>query len=116
MSNLTLSPPRRERARPVAEQRRAPRHTYTCRQLVAPYDGMRLPQQEDFSWAMFRDVSHTGVSFLSKTKPASKLLVVAVGPAPFSFLIVEVVRTKRRNDLDGSPYHVGCSIVRELTE
>ena len=65
---------------------------------------------------MFRDVSHTGVSFLSKTKPTSKLLVVAVGPAPFSFLVVEVVRTKRRNDLDGRPYHVGCGIVRELTE
>ena len=92
------------------------RHPYTCRQLVAAFDGTRLPQQEEFSWAMFRDVSHTGLSFLSKSKPSSKLLVVAVGPAPFSFLVAEVVRTKRRNDLEGRPYHVGCSVLRELTE
>ena len=116
MSSQALTAPLRVRVQPDPEKRRAPRHAYNCRQLVAAFDGTRLPQQEEFTWAMFRDVSNTGVSFLSKTKPASKLLVVAVGPAPFSFLVAEVVRTKRRNDLDGRPYHVGCSVVRELTE
>lgn len=116
MTSQTLPATRRERSPSVVEHRKAPRHRYSCRQLVAAYDGTRLPKQEEFSWAMFRDVSETGVSFLSKTRPASKLLVVAVGPAPFSFLVVEVVRTKRRNDLEGRPYHVGCVILRELTE
>lgn len=116
MSSPTLAAPRRERSPSVAEHRRAPRHPYSCRQLVAAFDGTRLPEQSEFSWAMFRDISETGISFLSKTRPASKLLVVAVGPAPFSFLVVEVVRTKRRNDLEGRPYHVACGILRELTE
>ena len=108
MSSPTLAAPRRERSPSVAEPRRAPRHPYS-------FDGTRLPEQDEFSWAMFRDVSETGISFLSKTRPASKLLVIAVGPAPFSFLVVEVVRTKRRNDLEGRPYHVACGILRELT-
>ncbi|MFN0018265.1 MAG: hypothetical protein ACKVP0_08405 [Pirellulaceae bacterium] len=99
-----------------AEQRRAPRHTYNGRQLVAPFDGVRLPRQDEFDWAMFNDVSETGISFLSESKPATKQLVVAVGPAPFSFLIVDVVRVTRRDDLEGDPLHIGCTIVRELTD
>jgi hypothetical protein len=100
----------------AADQRRARRHTYTCRQLVAPFDGNRLPRQDEFEWAMFNDVSETGISFLSENKPATKQLVVAVGPAPFSFLIVDVVRSAVRDDLEGHPFHIGCTVVRELTE
>lgn len=99
---------------PTREQRKSRRHTYICKQLVAPFDGERLPRQEEFSWALFRDVSSTGISFLAETRPTSKLLIVAVGPAPFNFLVVEVVRATRRNDLSNRPYLVGCSIVREL--
>ena len=102
--------------RPSREQRKSPRHEYARRQLVASFDGTRMPEQDEFAWAMFRDVSATGVSFLTKKKPAGKLFVVAMGPAPFSFLVVEVVRCSRRDDLSGRPYHVGCSVVRELTD
>ncbi|MCE9525209.1 MAG: hypothetical protein K8R36_04055 [Planctomycetales bacterium] len=100
----------------VAEQRRARRHTYNCRQLVAPFDGIRLPRQDEFDWAMFNDVSETGISFLAASEPATSQLVVAVGPAPFSFLIVDIVRVVPRDDLEGQPLQVGCTIVRELTE
>jgi hypothetical protein len=116
MSSQILAAPRRERTSPLTEHRKARRHTYTCRQLIAPFDGTRMPEQEEFSWAMFRDVSPTGISFLAKRRPAAKQLVVAVGPAPFSFLVVEVVRIKRRGDFPGHPFHVGCTIVRELAE
>ena len=98
------------------ELRKSQRHTYHCRQLVAPYDGSRLPQQEEFDWAMFRDISPTGISFLTSNKPTTKQLIVAVGPAPFSFLIVEIVRSSRREDLENRPYLVGCRIVGELDD
>ena len=118
MSTQTLSakPPRRERGEPLDDKRRSRRQTYVRRQLVALFDGTRLPQQDEFEWAMFRDVSSTGVAFLSENKPSTKQLVVAVGPAPFTFLVVEVVRTTKRDDLDSRPYHIGCRIVRELND
>lgn len=105
-----------EQSQLASEQRKCPRHAYVCRQLVAPYDGVRLPQQDEFDWAMFKDVSSTGISFLAASKPATKQLVVAVGPAPFTFLIVEIVRTSKRDDLENHPYHIGCRILRELND
>ena len=105
--------PRREQP---SDKRKSRRQTYICRQLVAPFDGSRMPEQDEFEWAMFRDVSSAGVSFLMVAKPTTKQLVVAVGPAPFSFLVVEVVRTTKRDDLESHPYHVGCRILRELDE
>ena len=115
MSTQTLATqtPRREQP---SDKRKSRRQTYICRQLVAPFDGIRLPQQDEFEWAMFRDVSSSGLSFLSECKPTTKQLVVAVGPAPFSFLVVEIIRTTKRDDLETHPFHVGCRILRELDE
>lgn len=100
----------------IAENRKARRHAYTCRQLVAPFDGVRLPRQDEFDWAMFNDISENGVSFLTKNEPATRQLIMAVGPAPFAFLLADVVRVAVRDDLEGQPFHVGCTIVRELSE
>ena len=118
MRTQTLEPAAADRKQPlpVKEQRKHPRHAYVCRQLVAEFDGNRMPQQDEFSWAMFRDVSSGGMAFLSPARPGSKQLIVAVGPAPFAFMVVEIVRCTRRNDLEGRPYHVGCKIVCELTD
>ena len=119
MSSSALTeamPAIREPSLTLVEQRRSRRKTYVCRQLVAPFDGSRLPNQDEFEWAMFRDVSSTGVAFLAAEKPATKQLVVAVGPAPFSFLVVETVRISKRDDLEGKPFHVGCRVLRELDE
>ncbi len=107
---------RRENEQLVKEQRQARRHSYTCRQLIAPFDGHRMPRQEEFDWAMFNDVSETGISFLANSEPTTKQLILAVGPAPFTFLLADVIRTALREDLEGQPYHVGCTIVREITE
>src|SRR5688500_3475921 len=106
----------RELGQTMIEQRNGRRHVYHCLQLVAPFDGNRLPRQEEFSWAMFKDVSKSGLSFLTEARPATKQLVVAVGPAPFTFLIVEVVRSSKRNDLENRPFHVACRILRELND
>ena len=115
MSTQTLAA-QAARAEQPSSKRRSRRQTYICRQLVAPFDGTRLPQQDEFEWAMFRDVSSSGLSFLSECKPTTKQLVVAVGPAPFSFLVVEIIRTTKRDDLETHPFHVGCRILRELDE
>ena len=117
MRNLTSTTEaaRREQRQPLTDQRKSRRQTYVCRQLVAPFDGTRLPQQDEFEWAMFRDVSPSGISFLAESRPTTKQLVVAVGPAPFTFLVVEVVRISRRDGLE-LPFHIGCRILRELNE
>ncbi|MGI8981299.1 MAG: hypothetical protein ACR2FY_18895 [Pirellulaceae bacterium] len=106
----------RELGQTMIEQRKSRRHVYRCLQLVAPYDGSRLPRQDEFSWAMFKDVSKSGISFLAEAKPATKQLIVAVGPAPFNFLVVEVVRTSKRNDLKNRPFLIACRILRELDD
>ncbi len=118
MSTQTLATQsvRRELEKPLADKRNSRRQSYICRQLVASFDGTRLPQQDEFEWAMFRDVSSTGISFLSENRPATKQLIVAVGPAPFTFLVVETVRITKRDDLDNHPYHIGCRILRELND
>jgi len=114
--SLATQSARREQGQQPSDKRKSRRQTYICRQLVAPFDGTRLPQQDEFAWAMFRDVSSSGLSFLSESRPTTKQLVVAVGPAPFSFLIVEIIRTTKRDDLETHPFHVGCRILRELDE
>ena len=117
MSNQTsaVKAARREQRQALTDKRKSLRHAYICRQLVAPFDGTRLPQQDEFEWAMFRDVSTSGISFLAESRPGTKQLVVAVGPAPFSFLVVEVVRVSRRDGLE-FPFHIGCRILCELDQ
>ena len=115
MQTLAGQAARREQEQLLTEQRKSCRQNYVCRQLVAAFDGSRMPRQDEFEWAMFKDVSSSGISFLAESKPATKQLVVAVGPAPFTFLIVEVVRTTKRDDQE-NPYHVGCRILRELND
>ena len=118
MSTQTLAaeaaPPEQELL--LVEQRRARRLPYDCRQLVAPFDGIRMPRQDEFQWAMFKDVSETGISFLADTRPTCRQLVVAVGAAPFTFLIVEIVRVAELDDLEAFSYHIGCRILSELNE
>lgn len=118
MSTQTIAAPaaHREQGPLPADKRKSRRQAYICRQLVAPFDGSRMPQQEEFEWAMFRDVSTSGISFLTGCKPTTKQLIVAVGPAPFTFLVVEIARTTKRDDLESRPYHVGCRILRELAD
>ena len=116
VQTLAVKTPRPETGQTLTEQRNGRRHVYRCLQLVAPFDGSRLPRQDEFGWARFKDVSKSGISFLAETRPATKQLVVAVGPAPFTFLVVEVVRASKRSDLKNRPYHVACRILRELME
>ncbi len=98
----------------LVEQRKDRRLSYVCRQLVAPFDGVRMPRQDEFQWAMFKDVSEAGISFLAETRPTTGQLVVAVGAAPFSFLIVEIVRVSELDDLEAFSFHIGCRVLSEL--
>lgn len=96
------------------ERRTSVRRKYVCLQLVADYDGRKMPAQKDFEAIIFQDISAGGVSFLSQMKPRRQQLVIALGRAPFSFWIVEVVFARRRDDLPGHTYQVGCRLLRRL--
>lgn len=93
------------------ERRTSIRRKYLCPQLVADYDGQKMPAQRDFFLVTCQNISAGGISFLSAVKPAGRQMIVALGDAPFLFCIVDVVFCKRRNDLPEQPYQVGCRIV-----
>jgi hypothetical protein len=100
---VELSAPRNRRS-----QTRSP---YDCVQLIAPYDGQKLPRQADFRHVVCRDISTSGVSFVVPHALPTERVIVALGTVPFSFLIAEVVRSELTDD---GEVFVGCRFVERL--
>jgi hypothetical protein len=96
------------------ERRGRPRSAYGVLQLVAAYDGKRLPTQADFDRVLCHDLSTGGFSFFADHPPRFEKVVVALGAIPFSFVVAKVVRTQ-----PGSPGRgkllIGCEFVERLS-
>jgi len=104
-----------ERAPPDREdRRRSPRRQFDCWQMVAEFDGQKLPSQQDFHLFRFHDISASGISFLADERPRGDDLVIALGSIPFVFFHVQIVRTVLRSDLDGGAMQVGCRFVKKI--
>lgn len=97
------------------ERRKNSRRNFDCWQLVAEYDGHKLPIQEDFQLRLFHDISEGGISFLASERPGSEDLIIALGAMPFVFFHVKFVRATRRKDLEDQPLQIGCRFVKRLT-
>lgn len=94
------------------DRRKHPRHEYECSQLVAEFDGEKLPLQRDFELFEFHDISAGGISFLVKERPLSNDLVIALGRVPFVFFHVEIVCTV---PLEEHPkLKIGCRFVARI--
>ena len=97
------------------ERREVDRHPYRCVQLLAPYDGENLPDQQSFRQVLCHDLSPNGFSFYSYRTPETPQLIIALGKVPvIKFFIAEVKRVNSSDTDHGHEYQVGCRFMRRL--
>jgi hypothetical protein len=92
-------------------RRKAQRNDYSCVQLVAPYDGVKHPPQNEFRHVVCRDLSTSGISFLLPEALLGDRFIVALGQVPFSFVVAEAVRMDPTAD---GEVLVGCRFIERL--
>ncbi len=102
------------RGREGDDRRRAPRRPYYRQQFLAPYDGKNPPSAEDFRLLCCHDISSGGFSFFSPDRPTFDQLVVALGRAPFVYMIAQVLHARPVEDEPSGNYLVGCRFLRRL--
>jgi hypothetical protein len=98
------------------ERREIERQPYRCIQLVAAYDGNRLPEQHEFRQVLCHDLSPQGFSFLVSQRPTEEQLIVALGTVPFKFLVAEIVRAVAVEVAGQFEYQIGCRFLRRIAE
>lgn len=96
------------------ERRLERRIAFPFVQLLAPYDGVRLPDQSDFRHVNCHDISTRGFSYFEAVLPTYRHVVILFGKLPFRIFTAEVrhVRKFAKN----SEYLVGCRIITRLTQ
>jgi hypothetical protein len=97
----------------IPEKRKRKRSGYIHGQLVADYDGERLPQSDDFYSVKFMNISPTGAAFLCKDKPATDRLVMVLGKGDI-YVVARIVRTYFRMDFWEPMYEIGCEFESRL--
>ena len=95
-------------------KRKHVRRNYVYRQLVADYDGCKVPKAKDFYWVTTVNVSTSGVGFVSFRKPRTKYVIVTFGAGRKGCLIGRVAWAFCRTDLPKRPFEVGCEFVVRL--
>ena len=102
--------------RPAAEVRTASRRTFDCQQLLAPFDGVRLPSQSEFRQVACRDLSPGGFSFILPERAEFDAVVVALGQVPFKFFTAQVQNQSRVRHKGRVAYRVGCRFTGRIAE
>lgn len=97
-----------------AERRSRDRRSYRCVQMIAPYDGNRLPVAEEFVHIQCHDISQGGFAFLSTEPPAFDHLVLALGRVPFTFVIAHVLHFVPVEEAGETYYLVGCRFLQRI--
>lgn len=97
-----------------ANRRTSERRAYRRRQLIAPYDGIRSPDAGEFRPLDCEDLSERGLAYYECEAPTYRQLVLALGPAPFRFIVAEVARFKPVKRPEGVRYLVGCRFTGRL--
>jgi hypothetical protein len=90
------------------------RRPFQCVQMLAPYDGITLPDQHAYTRSMFYDLSPTGFSYLADAPPETSLLVTALGRTPFRFFVAEIVHERRVEHEGRRRILVGCRFVSRV--
>jgi hypothetical protein len=104
-----------KRANRSLGKRKYVRRGYVDRQLVADYDGYRIPQSKDFYWVATQNISNGGVAFVSRRKPRTEFMIVSFGAGRQACFISRVAWAFCRTDLPGRPFEVGCEFVARLS-
>jgi hypothetical protein len=97
-----------------SDRRQTERRAYECAQFLAPFDGVRLPLQEDYARVMCHDLSPSGFSFLADARPGTRQLVAALGCTPFKFFVAEVVNQRLVEHERQAKILVGCRFVSRV--
>lgn len=95
-------------------KRKYVRRGYVDRQLVADYDGYKLPKSKDFYWVNTLNVSSGGLAFVCRRKPRTEQVIVSFGAGRLACFISRVAWAFCRTDLPGKPFEVGCEFVARL--
>ncbi len=98
----------RSSALETGEERAAGRRPFDCQQLLAPYDGDRLPSQSEFRPVACHDLTPGGFSFVSPEKVEFDQLVVALGQVPFKFFTAQVQNQTRMRLKGRLGFRIGC--------
>jgi hypothetical protein len=98
------------------EGRASGRRLFDCQQLLAPYDGNRLPSQSEFRPVACQDLSPGGFSFLLSQPAEFEAVVVALGQVPFKFFTAQVQNQSRVRHKGRIAYRVGCQFTGRIAE
>ncbi len=98
------------------ERRQSHRHSFDCIQLVAPYDGRRLPSQAEFCKVRCQDLSRSGFSYYCRDLPKTKFVIIALGNLPFRFYVAEIVHCKPLTPCGDERYLVGCRLLQRMED
>jgi len=90
------------------------RYRYEHPLLVAPVAGEVMPDQSEFYHVLCHDLSLQGFSFSSTLPHESSFLVVALGRAPFTFTLAQIVHREQELTADGEEYILGCRFIKKL--
>jgi hypothetical protein len=97
------------------DKRGADRRPFESEQLIAQYNGRRMPKAWSFRLHKCRDVSTGGLSFYSDQRMASEFVIVRLGSAMESkFVVGSIVRTTRVRLPDGDSYCIACKFIEVL--
>jgi hypothetical protein len=100
---------------PTPEKRGADRRPFDSEQLIAQYNGRRIPKAWSFRLYKCRDVSTRGLSFYSDQRMANEQVIVRLGNATQAkFIVASIVRTTRTRRSDGDTYCVACKFIEIL--
>ena len=94
------------------ERRHSDRRPYDCVQLLAPFDGEILPQQHEFYHVKCLDLSPSGIAFTTRNPPQWPQMVIALGQAPFTFVVARIVQVVPLEQ--PGLVKIGCEFQRKL--
>jgi hypothetical protein len=105
-----------QQSRPAPEGRAVSRRPFDCLQLLAPYDGVRLPSQSEFRPVACQDLSPGGFSFVVSERAEFDSVVVALGQVPFKFFTAQIQNQSRVRHKGRIAYRVGCRFTGRVAE
>lgn len=95
-----------------ADRRRALRHSFRYRQLVAPLIDNRLPDSQSFFPIECKDISASGIALFLDHRPPCEQLVLALGCPPNTLkLICQVARVTEIEENGRKRFVVGCRFI-----
>lgn len=95
------------------ERRTNNRLPFQQTQLIAPcYSSEGDVGAEDFEKRDCNDLSVSGMSYFSATRPKHTHVVLALGRVPFKFLCAEI---RHAREMDDGRWLVGCHFVKRLS-